>query len=106
MLVTDAIGGQVMEDSPTHEAMRKASISRNMEIIEGAKTADGFEKALLGFGYQFNTPVAVYSRDRCLHVLMERDGMNREDAIEYFDFNVAGAWVGASTPVFLQSEAE
>ena len=26
-----------MEDSPTHEAMRKASISRNMEIIEGAK---------------------------------------------------------------------
>ena len=95
-----------MEDSPTHEAMRKASISRNMQIIEGAKTADGFEKALLGFGYQFNTPVAVYSRDRCLHVLMERDGMNREDAIEYFDFNVAGAWVGASTPVFLQSEAE
>ena len=57
-----------MEDSPTHEAMRKASISRNMEIIEGAKTAAGFEKALLGFGYQFNTPVAVYSRDRCLHV--------------------------------------
>ena len=90
-----------MEDSPTHEAMRKASISRNMEIIEGAKTADGFEKALLGFGYQFNTPVAVYSRDRCLHVLMERDGMSREDALEYFDFNVAGAWVGEGMPVFL-----
>ena len=90
-----------MEDSPTHEAMRKASISRNMEIIEGAKTADGFEKALLGVGYQFNTPVAVYSRDRCLHVLMERDGMSREDAEEYFDFNVAGAWVGEGMPVFL-----
>ena len=85
MLVMEATGGQVMED---------------------AITADGFEKALLGFGHQFNTPVAVYSKDRCLHVLMERDGMSREDAIEYFDFNVAGAWVGASTPVFLQSEAE
>ena len=91
-----------MEDSPTHEAMRKASISRNMEIIEGAKTADGFEKALLGFGYQFNTPVAVYSKDRCLHVLMERDGMSREDALEFFDFNVAGAWVGEGMPVFLE----
>ena len=101
MLVTEAIGGQVMEDSPTHEAMRKASISRNMEIIEGAKTVVGFEKALLGFGYQFNTPVAVYSKDRCLHVLMERDGMSREDALEYFDFNVAGAWVGEGMPVFL-----
>ena len=90
-----------MKDSPTHEAMRKASISRDMELIEGAKTADGFEKALLGFGYQFNTPVAVYSKDRCLHVLMERDGMSREDALEYFDFNVAGAWVGEGMPVFL-----
>ena len=90
-----------MEDSPTHEAMRKASISRDMELIEGAKTADGFEKALLGFGHQFNTPVAVYSKDRCLHVLMDRDGMSREDAIEYFDFNVAGAWVGEGMPVFL-----
>ena len=90
-----------MEDSPTHEAMRKASSSRDMELIEGAKTADGFEKALLGFGYQFNTPVAVYSKDRCLHVLMERDGMSREDALEYFDFNVAGAWVGEGMPVFL-----
>ena len=68
MLVTEATGGQVMED---------------------AITADGFEKALLGFGHQFNTPVAVYSKDRCLHVLMERDGMSREDALEYFDFNVA-----------------
>ena len=69
--------------------------------MEDAITADGFEKALLGFGHQFNTPVAVYSGDRCLHVLMDRDGMSREDAIEYFDFNVAGAWVGEGMPVFL-----
>ena len=91
MLVTEATGGQVMED---------------------AITADGFEKALLGFGHQFNfglnsgtrttTPVAVYSKDRCLHVLMERDGMSREDALEFFDFNVAGAWVGEGMPVFLE----
>ena len=77
-----------------------------MNRIDGALTADGFEKALLGFGYQFNTPVAVYSRERCLHVLMERDGMSREDAEEYFEFNVAGSWVGESTPVFLETEEE
>ena len=65
-----------------------------MQPIEPTLTADGVEIALLGFGHQFNTPVAVYSKDRCLHVLMERDGMSREDAEEYFDFNVAGAWVG------------
>jgi len=69
--------------------------------MEDAITADGFEKALLGFGHQFNTRVAVYSKDRCLHVLMDRDGMSREDAEDFFDFNVAGAWVGEGMPVFL-----
>ena len=34
---------------------------------------------------------------------MDRDGMSDIDAIEFFDFNVAGAWVGKSTPVFLES---
>jgi|TARA_R100001530_G_C4265769_1_gene141742 hypothetical protein len=75
-----------------------------IEIIEGALIAEGFEKALIGFGYQFNNPVAVYSKDKCLHVLMERDGMSSDEALEYFDFNVAGAWMGESTPIFIEGE--
>ena len=73
-------------------------------MIEGALIAEGFEEALIGFGYQFNTPVAVYSKDKCLHVLIERDGMNSDEALEYFDFNVAGAWMGKSTPIFIEGE--
>jgi hypothetical protein len=30
--------------------------------------------------------------------------MSWEEAVEYFDFNVAGAWVGESTPVFLETQ--
>jgi hypothetical protein len=71
------------------------------EPLDGAMLADGFEDALVGYGYQFNYPVAVYSRMGCMKVLMERDGMTDEEAMEYFDFNVQGAWVGESTPVFL-----
>ena len=74
-----------------------------MEPIDGALLADGFEAALVGFGYQFNYPIAVYNRDKCIEILMDRDGMSDIDAIEFFDFNVAGAWVGKSTPVFLES---
>jgi|10_taG_2_1085330.scaffolds.fasta_scaffold05263_4 hypothetical protein len=91
-------------DGPTHEAMRKASISRDVEPIEGSLLADGFEDALVGFGYQFNYPVAVYKKEKCLEILIERDGMSWEEAVEYFDFNVAGAWVGESTPVFLETQ--
>jgi hypothetical protein len=32
---------------------------------------------------------------------MERDDMTREEAIEFMDFNVVGAWHGESTPIFL-----
>ena len=74
------------------------------EVAEGALLADGFEDALIGFGYQFNYPIAVYSRKRCIDILMDDGIMDYEEATEYFDFNVAGAYVGESTPVFLDDE--
>ena len=35
---------------------------------------------------------------------MERDGMDIEEAEEYFEYNVQGAYVGKETPVFLSQE--
>ena len=64
--------------------------------------ADGFEAAFLGICEIFGRPpVAAYDRDKCMEVLVERDGMEYDEAVEYFDFNVSGAWVGDSTPVYL-----
>jgi hypothetical protein len=33
---------------------------------------------------------------------MERDGMTEEEAIEFFEFNVVGAYVGGGTPVYVR----
>jgi len=74
------------------------------EKADGVLLADGFEGALLGFGHQFNYPVAVYSRSQCMDILITRDGMSYEEALEYFDFNVSGAYVGKSTPIFMDDE--
>lgn len=60
---------------------------------------DGLEEALIGTGKQFNQPVAVYSKAKVLEIL-QRD-MSEEEAQECFDFNIAGAYVGEATPVFL-----
>jgi len=68
----------------------------------GALLATGFEAALVGLGWQFNTPLAVYDQDKCIEILVARDGMDLDEAIEFFAFNVTGAWVGASTPVFIR----
>ena len=72
---------------------------------DGPLLADGFEDALIGVGFQFNTPIAVYDRAQCLHILMARDGMTEDEAEEYFSFNVVGAWMGRSTPVFIDRSA-
>ena len=64
--------------------------------------ADGFEDAIIGVGRQFNTEVVVYDEDKCIKILMERDGMTDEEAEEFFGFNVVGAYLGNHTPVFVR----
>ena len=62
--------------------------------------ADGFEEAFIGVIQRFNTHCTLYDRAKCIKILMERDGMSEEEAEEYFEFNVVGAWVGEETPAF------
>jgi hypothetical protein len=61
--------------------------------------ADGFESAFIGIARQFNTAFAVYDRDKCIEILTEN--MSHEEAEEYFQYNVEGAYVGENTPAFL-----
>lgn len=64
--------------------------------------ADGFDDALMGVvERKGQPPAALYDRQRCIAVLMDRDGMTLEEAEEYFDFNVTDAYVGERTPAFL-----
>jgi len=64
--------------------------------------ADGLEDAFIGIGSAFNAaPVAIYNRDKVIEILMARDGMTIDEAYEFFDFNIAGAYVGESTPIFM-----
>lgn len=46
-------------------------------------------------------PVVCYDRNKVIAILMERDGMDEAEAEEFFDFNIGGAYMGESTPMFL-----
>jgi hypothetical protein len=71
------------------------------DLMEGALLADGFEEALIGTVRQFNRgPIALYDYNKCVQILMDRDGMPEEDAHEHMEFNVLGAWMGEGTPAF------
>ncbi len=67
---------------------------------EGALIADGFDKAIIGITFGVNM-VAVYSVQACIDILMENDEMNFSDAVEYFEYNMAGSYLGEKTPIFV-----
>jgi len=79
------------------------------ELNPEALFADGFDDAYVGWienrWVEDGGPVAVYSRRKCIEVLM-REGMDEEEAAEFFEFNVAGAYVGPNTPLFLVDRAK
>lgn len=58
--------------------------------------ADGFDEAIIGVDE--SSMRLIYSTSKCIEILM-RD-MSETDAIEYFDFNVSGAYVGEKTPIW------
>jgi hypothetical protein len=60
--------------------------------------ADGFNNAVIGVDEQ--SMRLVYSVSKCITILIEEQGMTEEDALEYFSFNVSGAYVGEQTPIW------
>ena len=62
---------------------------------------DEYEDAIIGLADRFGMDTSVaYDYDKVIKILME--DMSYEEAVEYFDFNVIGGWVGDSTPVFIK----
>ena len=71
--------------------------------------ADGLDEAILGIGQRFNEYFVVYDRAKVLEIL-QRDGMDAEGAIEWFEFNVVGGYHSSDdgttnlTPCFLMTD--
>ena len=60
-----------------------------------------FEPAILGIAHRFGMqPVVTYDYRKVIDIFAE--DMSHEEAQEYFDFNVIGAWVGEGTPIFIE----
>jgi hypothetical protein len=74
------------------------------DINPEALLCDGFDEAIIGMAERINLgPVVAYDVDKMIDIMVERDGMTYEEAIEYFDYNILGAWMGENTPVYIQT---
>ena len=72
------------------------------EMGETPLLMNGFDEACIGYSQRMNEPLlAVYSYEKMVEVLMTRDGMDDEEAMEYIDFNCVGAHMGETTPIIV-----
>jgi hypothetical protein len=65
--------------------------------------ADGFDYAIIGVDEQNGR--IVYDIDEVINTLI-MEGMDVDEAFEYYDYNIAGAYVGEKTPVFMRKIIE
>ena len=69
------------------------------------KKADGLDEALIGTAYRPDLgEILVYDYDKCVDIFMKNNDWSEEEAIEWMEFNVVGAYVRKDTPIFVVKE--
>ena len=77
------------------------------EMYDGLMIMDYFENGIIGVIKGIgNEDKVCYSYKKVIAKLMREDEMSEEDAIEHFEYNMIGAYVGEHTPVFLFEEGD
>jgi len=99
--------------------MNKREILAENYPDEELLCADGFDDAIIGVSYnkKTSTTVVCYSRTKGIEIIVNdikeyiktsneilTDDEILEQAIEHFEFNVDGGYVGKKTPVWVDDE--
>tara|TARA_R110000765_G_scaffold66046_2_gene127888 strand:+ start:808 stop:1083 length:276 start_codon:yes stop_codon:yes gene_type:complete len=75
--------------------------------IQKVGADDEFDGAILGLGRRCGQPdLLVYDVDKCIEILMKKDNMTQEEAVDFFEYNIVGAWMGEGTPIFLYTDRD
>jgi hypothetical protein len=74
-----------------------------MEFADGEALIfwDGYDEAIVGVAEVEGDAHVVYDREAIVRVLMRRDGMDRQGAREFFNYNIGGASRGDGWPLWL-----
>jgi hypothetical protein len=62
---------------------------------------DGFDDCIIGVAERNGQPNLLAYDAKKIFKKLVKQGMTEEEAVEYFYFNMAGAYVGEGTPTFI-----
>tara|TARA_Y100001951_G_C11153493_1_gene190555 strand:- start:236 stop:487 length:252 start_codon:yes stop_codon:yes gene_type:complete len=66
------------------------------------KIWDGYDDCIIGMGTRCGmTDVFIYDKHKMITKLVKRDDMTYDEALEFIDFNIAGAFIGEDTPILV-----
>jgi len=81
--------------------MTQSKLEQILELYpdDTFKIADGFDDAIIGV--DDNNLKIVYDIYKVIDILI-KDGMTDDEAIEFYEYNIAGSYVGENTPSFIR----
>jgi hypothetical protein len=78
-----------------------------MSEYEGLLKMDGYDDCIVGIVERFGQDsYFIYDKDLVIKNLQKNGNMSYEDALEYYEYNQLGAYVGERTPGFLIRDFE
>ena len=75
-------------------------LERISDINPEALYPTGMKDAVIGMVERFGMqPLVLLDRSKCIEIFMVQ-GMDRDEAEEFFEVNTIGSWMGEGTPCF------
>jgi len=107
---------EIQEERMGREIQRlNAEITQKNYYISGLEKAenikklkmDGFNDCIEGIVERFGQiDIICYNKEKVIQKLIDDGECSYEEAMEYYEFNQLGAWVGEGTPCFLDKQTD
>jgi len=75
---------------------------RIKEVNPEAIVWDGLDDAIVGYGGAFDQCVVIYRRQTILYILMRDNDWSYAEAIEWYEYNIKGGYLGVNTPIVVE----
>ncbi len=70
--------------------------------VESALTMDGYDDCVIGILERYGMEsIVIYDKEKVINQLMDEGIPTYEEALEFYEYNQLGAWLGDMTPGFL-----
>ena len=87
-------------DEPTKRLNIRQALAEDWDVELLFLSEEEFDEAIIGVSERIgNEPVVAYDTTKLVEVLSRT--MSVDEAYEYFEFNILGAYVGERTPMFV-----